>query len=123
MKPLLVLLVAVFAGLVAYVRRRSECRGGVITTGEAERHQGAALSAAACDAVMKAADQIAGQAAAMFSTLDQCSERFEACIRSAVADGFTPAPSGFSEEASGSTLTRQEPIYSRDNAGLNWSRC
>jgi hypothetical protein len=25
-------------------------------------------------------------------------------------------------EASGSTITRQEPIYRRDNAGINWSR-
>jgi uncharacterized protein YgiB involved in biofilm formation len=94
----------------------------VIVTGEAQCRQSAGLSVAACAAVMNAADQVARGAATVFSTLDQCRERFEACIRSAVADGFTPVPAGFCVEASGSTITRQEPIYRRDNAGLNWSR-
>lgn len=122
MKPLLLLLVAAVAGLMAYVGLRGECRDGVIVTGAAQCRQSAALSTAACEAVMTAADQLSRSAATVFSTLDQCRERFEACIRSAVADGFTPVPVGFCVAASGSSITRQDPIYRRENAGINWSR-
>jgi hypothetical protein len=49
-------------------------------------------------------------------------QHYDQCVRSAVAAGFAPVPVGFCVTASGSSVTRQEVIYRRQNLGVNWER-
>ncbi len=68
------------------------------------------------------ADGLMRRAATIYPTLDHCMQHYDECVRSAVADGFTLMPVGFCVTASGSSVTRQEPIDRRQNLGVNWER-
>jgi len=70
--------------------------------------------------VLQKADSLMRGAATVYSTLNQCMQHYDQCVRSAVAAGFAPVPVGFCVTASGSSVTRQEVIYRRHNLGVNW---
>jgi len=89
---------------------------------EAECRRSGSISDAACRTVLQNADSMMRRAATAYPTPDQCMQHYAQCVRSAVADGFTPVPIGFCVTASGSSVTRQELIYRRQNLGVNWER-
>ncbi|MCU0884870.1 MAG: DUF1190 domain-containing protein [Beijerinckiaceae bacterium] len=122
MKTLVLGLIAGIAAFMAFMVWRGECPDGTILYSEADCRRSGVISDAACRTVFANADSLMRRAATVYQTLDQCMQHYEQCVRSAVADGFTPVPVGFCVTASGSSVTRQEVIYRRQNLGVTWER-
>jgi uncharacterized protein YgiB involved in biofilm formation len=122
MKVLVLSLIAGIAAFVAFMVWRGECPDGILVHSEVECRCSGAISDAACRTVFQNADGLMRRAATIYPTLDQGMQHYDECVRSAVADGFTLVPVGFCVTASGSSVTRQEPIYRRQNLGVNWER-
>jgi hypothetical protein len=115
-KAIVVLLIVGVAGFMAYRAFAGECQGGHVFTSEAQCRQSGAISTVACATVFGQADSVTGRGATVFSSEQLCLGSHDACVRSSVAQGFTPVPAGFCVKASGNSVTSQEPVYRRINA-------
>lgn len=122
MKAAVALLIVAVAAVMAYMALKGECNGGTIVYSETQCLQSGTISPAACRTVLANAAEATRRGATVFARHEQCSQHFEQCVRSTAAEGFVPVPIGFCVEASGTGVAKQEPIFRRQNAGVNWNR-
>ncbi len=116
MRIVVFLFIAGVAAFMGFIALRGECPGGAIVMSASQCRAASAMSAEACATVFRDADRITRAAATVFTDEQRCLAGYDACTRSSVVQGFTPVPAGFCVVVTGSTITRQEPIYRRVNA-------